>query len=307
VNILGSNLDPDISTDGLWLFWNSSDRPNNFSSWDIYQAPIIPVVDFNSDGKVDGADLCIMVNHWTEDYPLCDIGPMPWGDGIVDFRDLTVLSEYWMSDYRLIAHWKLDETEGTIAYNSIGSNDGTLNGDPNWQPTTGKVDGTLKFNGTDNYISTDFVLNPVASFSAFVWIKGGAPGQVIISQADRRAGRTVILGSTWLGTDSSDGRLITNLMDTFFPPLESESVITDGQWHHVGLVYDFEQFHRHLYVDGVEVAKDTDIVGGASSDGGLYIGADKALEEGSFFAGLIDDVRIYNAALSAEEIEEMLR
>jgi hypothetical protein len=96
-------------------------------------------------------------------------------------------------------------------------------------------------------------------------------------------------------------------MDAYFPPLESESVITDDQWHHVGLVYDLDVFHRHLYVDGIEVAKDTDIVGGASSDGGLYIGAGKNPEEGSLFSGLIDDVRIYNVALSAEEIEELAR
>jgi hypothetical protein len=62
-----------------------------------------------------------------------------------------------------------------------------------------------------------------------------------------------------------------------------------------------------LYVDGAEVAKDTDIVGGVSSDGGLYIGAGKALEEGSLFSGLMDDIRIYNVALSVKEIEELAR
>jgi predicted Rossmann fold nucleotide-binding protein DprA/Smf involved in DNA uptake len=44
-----------------------------------------------------------------------------------------------------------------------------------------------------------------------------------------------------------------------------------------------------------------------SSNGGLYIGAGKNLEEGSFFSGLIDDVRIYNVALSSKEIEELAR
>jgi hypothetical protein len=37
-------------------------------------------------------------------------------------------------------------------------------------------------------------------------------------------------------------------------------------------------------------------------DGGLYIGAGKDLESGSLFSGLIDDVRIYNVILTAEEI-----
>jgi len=53
---------------------------------------------------------------------------------------------------------------------------------------------------------------------------------------------------------------------------------------------------------GIEVAKDSDYVAGVGSDGGLYIGVDKTLDAASFFSGLIDDVRIYNNVLSAEDI-----
>ena len=71
-------------------------------------------------------------------------------------------------------------------------------------PTAGKVDGALAFDGTDDYISTPFVLNPAAGvFSVFAWIKGGAPGQVIISQ---RQG-----GANWLLTDPQAGALMTEL------------------------------------------------------------------------------------------------
>jgi hypothetical protein len=58
------------------------------------QVPILPIVDLNGDGIVDGADLTIIVDHWGTDEPLCDIGPMPWGDGIVDVQDLIVLAEH---------------------------------------------------------------------------------------------------------------------------------------------------------------------------------------------------------------------
>ena len=61
---------------------------------DLYQTPIIPIVDLNGDGIVDALDMCIMVDHWGTDYSLCDIGPMPWGDGIVDVQDLIVLAEH---------------------------------------------------------------------------------------------------------------------------------------------------------------------------------------------------------------------
>jgi len=55
---------------------------------------IIPVVDFNGDGKVDSADICIMAGYWNTGESVCDIGPTPLGDGIVDAQDLLVLAEY---------------------------------------------------------------------------------------------------------------------------------------------------------------------------------------------------------------------
>jgi hypothetical protein len=79
------------------------------------------------------------------------------------------------------------------------------------------------------------------------------------------------------------------------PPLLSQTPITDGDWHRIGFVWDGSQ--RMLYVDDVEVVKDTQF-GLGGSDGGLYIGSGKNLESGSFFSGLIDDVRIYSRAIS---------
>jgi hypothetical protein len=271
--------------------------------WDIWQVSILPVVDLNDDGIVDAADMCIMVDYWGTDDSLCDIGPMPWGDGVVDVQDLIVLAEHLFEDYRLIAHWKLDEEQGNTAYDSAGTYDADLHGEPVWQPSGGIEGGAMLFDGTNDYIGTPFILDPAAgSFSTFAWIKDSAPGQAIISQKDSTTGRNTEPGSTWLWADSSYGRLITRLMHPPFSPLVSESVITDGQWHHVGLVYDFGALRRYLYVDGIEVAKDTEFVGGVASNGGLYIGASKNLDSGSFFSGLIDDVRIYSCALGEADI-----
>jgi Tol biopolymer transport system component len=82
------------SADGSTLYF-SSDRPGGHEGVDdLWQAPIIPIVDLNADGIVDSADMCIVVNHWGEDYSLCDVGPMPWGDGVVDVQDLIVIAEH---------------------------------------------------------------------------------------------------------------------------------------------------------------------------------------------------------------------
>ncbi|MHC4433782.1 MAG: LamG domain-containing protein, partial [Planctomycetota bacterium] len=233
---------------------------------------------------------------------LCDIAPAPFGDGFVDVQDLTVLAEHLFEDYRLIAHWELDETEGSAAQDSVGDNDGILHGHPLWQPAGGKVGGTLEFDGMDDYVSIPFILNPAkTSFSVSAWIKGGAPEQVIISQKDAFDGYTTNPGNAWLLTDPSYGRLMTRLMHPPFDPLMSEAGITDDQWHHVSLVYDRVGLQRCLYVDGAEVARDTAFVGGVGSDGGLYIGSRKTLDAGSFWSGLVDDVRLYGGALNNAE------
>jgi len=91
-SIVNSSLDdkdPCISSDGSMLYYDYG-----FNSKNIFQSPIIPIVDLNADGLVDSADMVIMVDNWGTDNSLCDIGPMPWGDGVVDVQDLIVLAEH---------------------------------------------------------------------------------------------------------------------------------------------------------------------------------------------------------------------
>jgi hypothetical protein len=79
------------------MLYFCSERPGGFGGvWgDIYQAPIITIVDFNDDGNIDADDLIILIGAWGQNEPLCDIGPTPLGDGIVDMKDLEVFMSYW--------------------------------------------------------------------------------------------------------------------------------------------------------------------------------------------------------------------
>jgi len=289
-----------LSPDGQTLYFSSA-RPGGLGGTygDIYQSPIIPIVDFNGDETVDVQDVMIMTEHWGENYPLCDIGPMPWGDGIVDVLDLIVLTEHMepIIDHTLKAHWTLDETEGLFAVDSAGDNDAVVLGGIEWQPTGGQIDGAIELDGVSGYAVAGAVLNPVdGPFSVLAWINGGAPGQVVVSQQ---------LASNWLSIDT-DGNLITELKCTgrSAGPLYSETFITDGQWHRIGLVWDGS--NRTLYVDDVAVAEDIQ-PGLQGSQMGLYIGTGKAMEPGTYFSGLIDDVRIYNRALNAGEIAALAK
>ena len=256
------------------------------------EVEVEPVVDLNGDEIVDFKDFSMLAEYWYRD-------DSPFVDRRVDYEYLAVLAEYWLKEVlpdSLLAYWKLDETEGTIAYDSVGENDAFLVG-PNWQPAGGKVGGALQFDGVDDFGITDFVLDPAdGPFSAFAWVKDGGPGQVILSQAG---------GRDWLSAETTTGVLVTNLTFGLAPkPLSSQTVITDGDWHLVGVCWDGASLM--LYVDGSEVARkaQSSMVG---STGKLYIAAGRNMGAGTFRSGLIDDVRIYNVALSAEEIEELTR
>jgi len=280
-----------FSADSSTIFF-CSNRSGGYGGLDLWQVSISPVVDLNGDGIVDAADMCIMVDHWGENYSLCDIGPTPLGDGIVDVQDLVVLAEHLfeaVNDPTLVAHWPLDEAEGGIAQDSAGDNFGYVIGGPTWQPSSGQVNGAIQLDGVDDVVVAGPPLNPAdGPLSVLAWVQGGAPGQTIISEP---------AGQDWLSLDPLTGHLMTELTSAGHSatPLQSQAVITDGNWHRIGFVWD--GLYRTLYVDGIAVAEDTQD-GLVSPASGFYIGTGKAMAPDTFFSGLIDDVRIYNRAVS---------
>jgi hypothetical protein len=279
-----------ISADGSTLYF-CSDRPTVWGPCSIYQTTISPVVDFNGDGKVDDAEVHALMDNWGKDDPLYDIGPTPFGDGVIDMQDMAVLTRYAsgkLVDPTLVACWELDEKDGTDASDSGGAYPAHLAGNPAWRPEGGAVGGALELDGVDDCVMVTFQ-NALyqRAMSVLAWVKGGRPGQVIFSQQGY---------ANWLAAEKSTGALMADVRAATRSgcPLCSKASITDGQWHRVALVWDGAI--RTLYVDGVPVAADVqDSPKNAYAD--LAIGAGKDLAPGTFWSGLIDDVRIYNRAV----------
>lgn len=276
----------DLSADGRELYF-VSDRGGGQGATDVWMVALSPIVDFNGDGKVDEEEVRIITASLGADDPLCDIGPTPFGDGVVDMKDMAVLTQYAsgnVADPTLVACWAFDETEGAVACDSTGTCNGVLVGNPVWQPGAGAVGGALQLDGFDDYVVAPYSKDPaVGSWSVFAWVRGGKPGQTILSQKG---------GANWLTTDAA-GYLMTDLRSPgrLTWTLCSQATVTDGNWHRIGMVWDGAT--RSLYVDGELVARDTQD-GLKSAYGNLQIGAARDLAPGAFWSGLIDDVRIYS-------------
>jgi len=273
--------------EGPFILWAGTVGGKAIYRWVEVISLDVPIVDFNGDGTVDIDDLLRLIESWGQDDPAVDLV----SDGVVDKKDLEVLMDYWQQDVNdpsLLAHWALDETEGNVAYDSVSPKGGTVLGGAVWCPDAGQRKGALEFDGVDDAIVAGPVVNPSKGpFSVLAWVKGGAPGQVIFSQTG---------GVNWLMADASQGLLKTELRSAgrLGSSLCSQTTITDGDWHRVALVCDGS--NRILYVDDVAAAQDvqTNLTG---ASGNLLIGAGSTLAPGTFWSGLIDDVRIYNRAV----------
>jgi len=203
--------------------------------------------------------------------------------------------------------WKLDETSGTSAADSSGnSRTGTLQNMAGNEWDTGIIDGALEFDGTNDYISMPRVSvletgnSSTHYLSATAWIKdysGGAAGWGTIAGTGdggwllARDGNDGLLGAYWL----TSGGLVTSGV--------SNLDISDGEWHYAALVYNGSSVS--LYVDDERTTTTTS--GGTIQNiynKGVLVG-ENAGATGRYWDGVLDDVRIYDHALTGAEVAQM--
>jgi type II secretory pathway pseudopilin PulG len=215
--------------------------------------------------------------------------------------------------------WKLDETSGTIAKDSSGNgNDGTLvNMSPPGCWTTGQINGALRFNGTDNYVDlgTDPSLNFGDSkpFTITAWINTTDDYGLIVSLRNPDLDGADIdfaVGDAGGGCSGPGKAVILVRQDSGgqWACVISKTPVNNGQWHHVAAVRTGNTVE--LFVDGNSQGKGSGAqAGGAITTNVRAIGCevywDCGGDESCSLAGTIDDVRIYNRALTAAEIAQL--
>jgi hypothetical protein len=202
----------------------------------------------------------------------------------------------------LVGHWTFDNTTDD---ESGQGNHGTFNGgSPTYQ--TGKVGQALYFDGTD-----DCVAIPNSSLWDFagkdatvsVWMRADASGSGADNIVEHFDGGTP--GDGWTFQISSANQALFSHRGTERLSVNDNSRNwRDEQWHHwVGVVRDATADAGEFYIDGVLVGTDT-FSGLIDNNQDLGIGANQNCASGNF-PGLIDDVRIYNRALSQTDITEL--
>jgi hypothetical protein len=208
---------------------------------------------------------------------------------------------------------KLNTTTST---DSSGSgNHGTLNNGP--RPVKGKIGQALSFDGVDDYIDISNAADDVASgdITISAWVKfpvaynTGSACAAIFRNGDNPSDNDINLQfGNWTLFSAGPGKLAFAVYDSaFHVASSSQSSWEAGRWYHVvGSVVSGSSGPIKLYVDGSLV--DTASMAGArgsSPSTHTYLGANVGSASTCQFNEIIDDVRVYNRALSASEVRQL--
>lgn len=207
----------------------------------------------------------------------------------------------------LVAHYTLDEGLSTTAYDSSGNeNPSTLIGGPIW--TRGNINGALRFDGVDDYVSVpdNDSLDVSTGFSISLWFKLDAiPASENYNLLDKWSGGSDTQRSYLLQVLRTSGKLRFYIDgdgtgDNKGYVKSDPGVVRADNWHHVVGVFDSGKLS--MYVDNVlqDEKKTVSRIYPGTAD--LAIGGNNDGSNEGAFAGIIDDVRLYDRALSASEI-----
>jgi len=236
-------------------------------------------------------------------------------DGDVDYNDFKVIAKVmaddWLEDVEktpngLAGWWKFDEASGNTAYDGSG-NDNTATlynmNESDW--VDGKFGSGLNFDGDGNYVDTnsaDLDLQKTDTITVSAWIYPrttlGDTG-IIISDYD------VFNALGWIVDFASTNTFRATNIDHTKSRKRQSSVLALEQWYHVvAIIYPID--YPDIYVNG---QLDNNPFASGDPTTQLYKGSKNVIIGSQsfpgyrYFNGTIDDIRVYNKALTQEEID----
>ena len=229
-----------------------------------------------------------------------DVG---WGGGFSGGIDAPLPS--------LVSSWNFDENSGSIAFDSVGDKDGIING-AIW--TSGVEGSALYFDGVNDYVNLG---DSVSSdkFTISLWIKPQPNQEYCYDGTSGNYGVAGVIDSVE-GTTNWDWQLRYGSADSCSLGLQLNTVdggkwVTIGKnlntniWNHI--VITFSGTEEKIYVNNV--LEDTNIFAlttiNTNTNNKLFIGGAGWGESNTYFAGIIDEVQVYDRALSPTEISDI--
>jgi parallel beta-helix repeat protein len=230
---------------------------------------------------------------------IAGITRVSWDIGAYAFNassDTAAVAAPSLSPAVLVAHWKFDEGIGTTASDSSGKgNTGTLKNGPVW--AAGKVGRALYFDGIDDTVTVadSNSLDMSNAFTISAWVNPAS------TFTDWRAivvknSKYFLFASTagWCGNGSPSGAFSAASLYMVCQP----SALAANSWSYLTLTYNGATLT--LYRNGIAVATSTISTTLSADTATLQIGGS---QYGEYFKGFIDEVRVYNGALSSTEIQ----
>jgi len=211
-------------------------------------------------------------------------------------------------DPTLVGWWQFEEASGTLFDQSDNHNDGTPNNGVLYQQA-GQVGYALGFDGVDDYVIVGTTGRPSDTFSFGAWLKTTATHEI---EAEATSGTGGVNNQRYAfdprhGGEQNGGAGLsigTNGIavyehgSNYMPTTAAYPTELGDDWNHVMVVYDNKL--PTIYLNGREVhtglESPREIVYAPFQFGGMTYG---------YFEGLMDEVRIYNRALSAAEIKKL--
>jgi len=208
----------------------------------------------------------------------------------------------------LVGRWRLD---GNAADSSGGGHNGEIFGEPKW--VDGKIGGAMELDGDDwiempGTSAADGFAGLEGEVTWAAWFKTSSSGVINTLMAQGPAGAAHVQGNRSINIEASGVIMIRAHSVGALTSLNSTAVVNDGEWHHVAVTIAFEtdgtSDTMKVYIDG-DLSKgyetntvDINQYSGVAADFIVTLGARGTTP----FNGLIDDVRIYDHALSEVEI-----
>lgn len=205
--------------------------------------------------------------------------------------------------------------QGLVAYypfngdaqdESGNGRDATVNGATLTEDRFGHMDQAYSFDGVDDFVEGTNVIPNYENATISVWVKSSViPENVvrgIVSKPRSQTGGGFRLG---VKAASGSGDLGFNNGEVNLSRATTDP-ITDGSWHH--LVGTVSGGVATLYLDGVEASRsNTFTTSDITSSVNLQIGREMPAGEYRYVDAAIDDVRVYDRALTAAEVQALYR